>query len=187
MDIRWDELRKKLETAKSLKEVLEKGGWHGKPARRDFVDWILKILKKNPNLWDLENRTIPKLEEKGDKRVAPLKIAVEIIKQTKDLYGLKYEETILESLQKTEEKRFIEFELEETIEGVIGRVAVTLETPAEPYRFHFWLKPDEDIYLEPGELIEVGLDKDNYAIGLVETLRASSEKRSVFVLFLFLS
>jgi len=180
VNIRWEELRRKLETAKTLKETLEKGGWHGKRAREEFVNWVIKILKRNPNLWDLENKTIPKLEEKEDKRVTPLKVAVNIIKQTYDYYGLKYEETPLESSQGTEEERFTEFELEETIEGVIGRVAVTLETPAEPYRFHFWLKPDDDVYLEPGELIEVGLDRNNYAIGLVETLKASSEKRSIF-------
>ena len=179
MDILWDDLRKKLETARSLRETLEKGGWHGKRAREEFVNWVLKILKKNPNLWDLENKTIPKLEEKEDKRVEPLRVVVQIIKQKDDYYGLEYEQ-LKEAIHKTEEEIFKEFELEETIEGVIGRVAITQETPTEPYKFYFWLKPDDDVYLEPGELIQVEIRKNNYAIGLVENIKASSEKRSVF-------
>jgi len=179
MYIRWDDLRRKLETARSLREALERGGWHGKKAREEFVNWVLKILKKNPNLWDLENKTIPKLEEKGDKRVEALKVVVQIIKQENEYYGLKYEQ-VQETAQRTEEERFIEFEWEETVEGVIGRVAITQETPTEPYKFHFWLKPDGDVYLEPGELIQVEIGKNNYAIGLVESVKVSSEKRSVF-------
>ena len=90
MDVRWDDLRRKLETARSLRETLEKGGWHGKRAREEFVNWVLKILKKNINLWDLENKTIPKLEEKEDRRVEPLKVVIQIIKQKDDYYGLEY-------------------------------------------------------------------------------------------------
>ncbi|NPA53117.1 MAG: ATP-binding protein, partial [Aquificae bacterium] len=171
-------MKRKLETAKDLKDILKAGGWQDKESRREFVNWVIKILKKNPNLWDLEHKTIPKLEEKGDKRVEALKVVVQIIKREKDYYGLKYEET--KSTLETEEEKFIEYDLEETIEGVIGRVAITQETPSEPYGFHFWLKPEDDIYLEPGELIEVDIGRNRYAIGLVENIKASSEKKSLF-------
>jgi len=181
MPIRWEDLRRKLETARSLKNILEEKGWHGKRARREFVDWAIKILRKNPNLWDLENKTLPGLEKKDDDRVEPLRTVIEIIKQEKDLYGLSYVPTEeKKEEEKTEEEKIVEYEMEEEIEGVIGRVAITQETPAGPFFFSFWLKPDKEIYVEPGELVEVNIDNKNYAIGLVEDVKAFSEKRSVF-------
>jgi len=177
----WDKLKIDLEKEKVLKKALEEEGWYGKKAREEFIRWVLKILRKRPNLWDLENKAIPELEKKGDKRTKPLKVVVEVIKKRKDFYGLKNEPVVSTGVQfETEEESIIEYEeFRGAIEGVIGRVALTQETPAEPYRFHFWLKPDPDVYLEPGELIEVTLGNGNYAIGLVEDLKTSSEKKNI--------
>jgi len=180
--IRWEELERKLETTKALKDKLEEKGWHGKKARRKFVEWVIKNLKKDPNLWNLENKAIPKLTEKEDDRVEPLKVVVEVIKQEEDFYGLRYSPEEKGEEEKTEEEKIIELEREEEIEGVIGRVAITRETPAEPFSFSFWLKPDKEIYVEPGELVEVSINdkKRQYAIGIVEDAKTTSEKKNIF-------
>lgn len=168
-------LREKLLTNVDLKTTLKEIGRKTKKDRREFVDWVVsRILSKNPNIWFLEHRTIPALEEKGDERAKALRQVLKIIKSEKDLYGFKYEEVS----EKAEIERIREREEIEELEGVIGRVSITQDDPSTPQAFSFWLKDSEDIYVEQGEMVEVRMDKNVVVIGVVEESTVISEKRN---------
>jgi DNA helicase HerA-like ATPase len=66
-------------------------------------------------------------------------------------------------------------EVPDKLSGVIGRVSITQKTPATPYEFYFWLKTDDDIHIEPGEFIEVNLEKGKIAVGTVEEIQSVSD------------
>jgi len=68
---------------------------------------------------------------------------------------------------------------EEEQEGkLIGRVAPTLTTPTTPTEFTFWLKDDENIHLEIGNIVTAH-NQDVQVIGIVTDIQAVSDVQEV--------
>lgn len=60
----------------------------------------------------------------------------------------------------------------------IGRVAPTLDTPATPSEFTFWVEDKEDIHVEVGNIV-AARNRDITVTGLVTDIRAVSDVREV--------
>jgi hypothetical protein len=83
-----------------------------------------------------------------------------------------------EPMKEFREEEAIPQSIEEAI--LIGRVAPTIATPSTPTEFTFWLKDDDSIHLEVGNLVTA---RDSvtgvYAVGLVSEIKSISDIESV--------
>lgn len=59
---------------------------------------------------------------------------------------------------------------------IIGRVAPTIKTPTTPFRFTFWVKDDEDVHVEVGNIVTARHPRGNLKVtGIVSDLQATSD------------
>jgi len=123
----------------------------------------------------LENKILPNVEKRNYLTACILRVLIDAIKQDPNKYGFKEAEEEI-----TEDKK-IEIETAaEELSGVIGRIALTKNTPATPYSFHFWLTRDPRTEVEPGEFVVVPLsmsnaDKTETALAVVESIQSLTD------------
>jgi DNA helicase HerA-like ATPase len=70
----------------------------------------------------------------------------------------------------------------ETPTRIIGRVALTFRTPAKPTQWHFWVRDDADIHLEPGQLVTAENENGDSRVtvtGIVTDVQVQSDIETV--------
>ena len=140
MEINWDKLERKLLTSKTIKETLRNEYNVVTTAEvKRKVRGLLEAWKRGKypnNLWLLEKKIIPNVEKKNPLTGELLKLFVEEIRAQEDKFG--FEDKPIEEVISPEEREEIIEEIEKTTDelaGVIGRVAITRNSPATPYKF----------------------------------------------------
>ncbi|MGB9877918.1 MAG: hypothetical protein ACPLPS_09150, partial [bacterium] len=174
--LEWEDVNKlKKELEKWLKEEKKMRDYpnaaHDRDERtRKLEDIIKKIWGGRPTL----NRIATEIDiqlrnanEQGEK---------EILQDIKEFFQNK---VVGESREKTETKMVEEGRPTEEVK-LIGRVAPTLATPATPNEFTFWLRDDDSIHLEVGNLVTARDNRSGiYAVGLVSEVRALSDVEGI--------
>jgi len=187
-DFLWEKAEKVLVASHNIKEEARKLGLDNsaiKDTIKGFLD-SFKHGKLSRNLWIVKNKTINAMKQKNPIRASMLEAIVnEIDRRMKEVnrgeinfkdLGFYYRE---EKVENTEEELIKEKERIELLSGVIGRVAITQSTPATPYSFHVWLKDDESIVIEPGDLLKIDLGEGKFLIAEVDNIKAESDYRNV--------
>ena len=170
--IRWEDLERDLKKSKQIREFLkERFGMYRTEIDRYISGFVEKIRNGElpHNLW-LWEKSLPAVEKANPISADFTKLVLGVIRSVLDKYGFmdKPEEDDEEAVAEPQD-------VPDKLSGIIGRVSITQKTPATPYEFHFWLKTDEDIHIEPGEFIEVILGNGKIAVGTVEEIQSVSE------------
>jgi len=160
---------------------------------KEFKKWLKseKKISNYPNAKDDRKKIVKELEN----------IVKEVgksptLKRVYDMLNIKKEEAPTDEL--TDELKYIEdffrdrvgwLELEETTEkepspssskdNIIGRVAPTIHTPATPTEFTFWVKDEDNIHIEVGDLVTTIGSNDVKITGLVSELQSTSDVEGV--------
>jgi DNA helicase HerA-like ATPase len=58
---------------------------------------------------------------------------------------------------------------------IIGRVALTLRKPATASEFTFWIRADESVHIEPGQLITASAQANVSVVGIISDVEAASD------------
>ncbi len=179
--VQFEELERDLKNSGKIREFLKNEfGMYRTEIDRE-IEGILRNIKEGKlpnNLWFWENKTIPGIEKRNPARAKLFRLILEKIRSREDKYGF------LDEPVKEEEKDEVKLqEISDQLSGIIGRVTITKHTPAGPYDFHFWLKSDESIHIEPGEFIEVNITEKNIALATVEEIYSVSDRETPIVDF----
>ncbi len=187
-DSLWEKAEKVLVASHNIREEARKLGLDNSAIKniiKGFLD-SFKHGKLSRNLWIVKNKTINAMKQKNPIRASMLEAIVnEIDRRMKEVnrgeinfkdLGFYYRE---EKVENTEEELIKEKERIELLSGVIGRVAITQSTPATAYSFHVWLKDDESIVIEPGDLLKIDLGEGKFLIAEVDNVKAESDYRNV--------
>ena len=168
---RWDDLRKRLETSKEIRDFLKKKLKMHTSEIRDEISKIIRLMQNDriPKYLDKLERYIQELELKNPTRADLFKLILEVIKNEEDKFGLPEHLPAGESIDEEEIK-----ERAEEQSGIIGRVVISKTTPATPYTFSFWIKYDNECHLQPGDMVKVRLGKDK-CVAVVEKVEAVSD------------
>jgi hypothetical protein len=172
MSIRWEDLERDLKNSRPIREFLKERFGMYRTEIDKYISNLVEKIKRGElpsNLWEWEN-AIPDAEKTNPTAADLIRLVIEVIRSVPDKYGFADEPE-----DGNEDDAVESQEVPDKLSGVIGRVSITQKTPATPYEFYFWLKTDEDIHIEPGEFIEVNLEKGKIAVATVEEIQSVSE------------
>jgi hypothetical protein len=172
MSIRWEDLERDLKNSRPIRKFLKERFGMYRTEIDNYISRLVEKIKKGElpsNLWVWED-SIPTVEKTNPAFADATKLVIEVIRSAPDKYGF-----VDEPEEDDKEGAAEPQEVPDKLSGVIGRVSITQKTPATPYEFYFWLKTDDDIHIEPGEFIEVNLEKGKIAVGTVEEIQSVSD------------
>jgi hypothetical protein len=170
----WERLEKELTNKRGVREKVKEKlrEIYGQVTNREVKSRIIGLIEawkhgKYPtNLYKIRNEVIPNIRKKNELTASIFEILIEAIEHESDKYGFT---EVTEEI--TEEER-VEIEVaSEQLSGIIGRVAITKNTPATPYSFYFWLTRDPSIHVEPGEFIVI----PKVALAVVEDIQSTTD------------
>jgi hypothetical protein len=172
MGVRLEDLERDLKSNRQIREFMKERLGMYRTEIDNYISGLVEKVRNGElprNLWMWEN-AIPAVEKRNPTLADLMQLVIEVIRSADDKYGF-----MDEPEEDKEEVDTDSQDMPDQISGIIGRVSITEKTPATPYEFYFWLKEDEDIHIEPGEFIEVNLDKGKIAVATVEEIQSVSE------------
>jgi len=176
--IDWRDFQKRI--AKKLKEKMPDLNRtarkrHAYEVIEDFKNWRIDLSTEY--LKELLTQLKQEIEVASEREKKNLEFRMELIAAAKDALDeiMAGEASRLEASVKIEDIHKKALEITEKYSGVIGRISLSLHTPATPSSFFFWIKDDESIHVEPGTIVTVGGENGERIVGIVEDVKAMSD------------
>jgi DNA helicase HerA-like ATPase len=166
------ELDRWLKEEKKMRDYQNAG--HERKIRGEKLEEVIKgIFGGHPTL----NRVAKEIEVQLENSIKPTdkEVFQDLLEFFEKKVGVSTKREPVKEIRKEEA---IPQPIEEAI--LIGRVAPTIATPSTPTEFTFWLKDDDSIHLEVGNIVTARDSVSGvYAVGLVSEIKSISDIESV--------